>query len=274
MPSDPRPEVTVITITRTRPTQLQRAMAAVQRQSPDIRLEHRILVDACPETEAMLRSADIAPNVIWRVVSRAPFEHSGPGRSSYLRNIGVAEAYGDWIAFIDDDNDWEAEHLETLLSLARAGDHPAVHSAMQMFHGDGRPYCEGRVPWSRDADEARAIYDALASLGVAQPGTNIFLDRADPPGTPGGAQSVDTGEWLIAKPVLERIPFRTTFSRADAEGLIGEDDKLMMDILQAGHRPQSTGRPTLKYFIGGYSNNFEHQFDASFSWETQHANHG
>jgi len=86
------PEITVITITRTRPQLLQRAMAAVERACDEAVLEHRILVDACAQTETMLRTHPTAPQRMWSVAPRAAHEHSGPGRSSALRNLGVRGA--------------------------------------------------------------------------------------------------------------------------------------------------------------------------------------
>ncbi|MCH8488630.1 MAG: glycosyltransferase family 2 protein [Oceanicaulis sp.] len=264
----PPPDITVITITRTRPQLLQRALAAVTRACGEAALEHRILVDACAETEAMLRAHRTAPHRIWKVAPRAPHEHSGPGRSSALRNLGVAEARGRYIAFIDDDNDWEPGHLASLLALARASGAPAVHSSLKMFHRDGRPWCEDRVPWAHDEQAGRAHFSELVALGVCTRGSNIFHDRADPPGQPGGARTVDTGAWLIARDLLLEIPFRTDFSAADADSLTGEDDKLLSDLLAAGVRPRSTGQATLRYFTGGYSNRFDAPFDDSFSWRS------
>ncbi len=261
------PEVTVITITRTRPQLLQRAMAAVARACSEASLEHRILVDACADTQAMLRAHPKAAHRLWSVIPRAPHEHSGPGRSSVLRNLGIAEARGRYIAFMDDDNDWAPGHLASLLALARTSGAPAVHSSLQMFHRDGRPWCEDRVPWARDEQAGRARFDELVELGVCTRGSNIFHDRADPPGQP-GARTVDTGAWLIARDLLLQIPFRTDFSQADADALTGEDDKLLSDLLAAGVRPLSTGLPTLRYFTGGYSNRFDAPFDDSFSWRS------
>lgn len=268
MADDP-PLVSVITITRTRPRLLQRAIAAVARQSTVFVLEHLIVVDDCADTATLLRALPPMPHLSWRVEARADHEHSGPGRSSALRNIGVERAGGRWIAFLDDDNDWEDDHLQSLVDLATLHDVPAVHSAMRMFHRDGRPYVEHRVPWARDRGRAATLFDALVESGVATPGSNVFLDRADPPEAPGGVQSVDTGEWLLRRDLLLEHPFTSAFGPADEANLIGEDDKLMTDLLAAGIRPISTGRPTLHYYVGGYSNNFNEPFDDTFSWRTR-----
>ncbi|MBI1265313.1 MAG: glycosyltransferase [Alphaproteobacteria bacterium] len=269
--TEPAPEISVITITRTRPQLLARAMAAVERARDEAALEHRILVDACDATAAMLRAHPPAAHRVWRVVTRQPHEHSGPGRSSLLRNMGVAEARGRYIAFLDDDNDWETGHLSSLLALARASGARAVHSSLQMFHRDGRPWRVDRVPWARDAAAGRARFAELVALGVCAWGSNVFHDRADPPDRPDGARTVDTGAWLIERRLLLEIPFRTAFTQADADALTGEDDKLLADLLAAGVRPPSTGLATLRYYTGGYSNRFDAPFDDSFSWRSEAA---
>lgn len=266
--ADGDPLISVVTVTRRRPLLLRRAIAAVQRQPRDIPVEHRIIIDDCPATAAMLAALAPGPGLIWQQAARAPADRSGPGRVGALRNLGVAAARGRWIAFLDDDNDWEPEHLPSLLALARASGVPAVHSGMRIFHRDGCPYRENRVPWDRDPAIARAKFRQLVEAGVAAWDSNIFLDRADPPEDPAGVQSVDTGEWLFARSLLREIPFRTLFDAADAETLTGEDDKLMMDLLHAGHRPVSTGTPTLHYYVGGFSNRFDRPFDDGFRWAT------
>lgn len=263
------PEITVVTITRTRPDLLEQALESVERQECEAAFDHLVLVDACADTAAMLAERRFAHDLHWELVPRAPGEHSGPGRSSLLRNLGVAQARGRYIAFIDDDNRWADNHLSSLLALARESGSAAVHSAMRMFHRDGRPYRENRVPWDRDPARAEEKYAELVQRGVAARDDNLFLDRADPLDISDGVRSVDTGEWLIRRELLARIPFRTEFSVHDEAELVGEDDKLLHDILAAGVRPPSTGLPTLQYFVGGYSNNFGEDFDDSFSWATQ-----
>jgi glycosyltransferase involved in cell wall biosynthesis len=263
---NPAPKVTVITITRTRPELLMRAVAAVARQQAAFAFAHHIIVDDCAATVAMLSQAQLPANAAWTLRARQPWEVSGPGRSSRLRNIGVRQAASPWIAFLDDDNTLEPNHLQSLVERAEACGVRAAHSHMRMFHRDGRPYAENRVPWSRDPDEARAKFDELVALGVAQRGSNLFRDRADPLGHPQPARTVDTGEWLLARDLLLARPFTDRFTAEDAAALTGEDDKLLNDLIEAREPIACTGLATLHYFVGGYSNMFETPFDDSFAW--------
>jgi glycosyltransferase involved in cell wall biosynthesis len=144
-------EITVITITRNRPQLLLRAMASVQRQKCEHSISHLILVDDCEQTKLMLeRSFELPQNVMWRSISRDANEHSGPGRSSRLRNLGVQSSTAEWIAFLDDDNEWLENHLQALIASAHTTGYTAVHSYLQMVNSDGTPYLEERLPWSKE----------------------------------------------------------------------------------------------------------------------------
>ncbi|MCS0634960.1 glycosyltransferase [Streptomyces sp. LP05-1] len=258
--------VTVVTITRTRPALLARALASAQAQSPPGGFEHLVVADDCDDTHALLRGRELPGNVRWLLAGRGPGEVSGPGRSSRLRNMAVRVSESPWIAFLDDDNEWEPDHLASLLACARRTGHRAVHSQLRMFHPDGTPYLEPLDPWTADEDAARAEYARMRARGVVAPGTCVRRDRLDPLGTPDPVVSVDTGEWLLARELLLRLPFRDDFDAADEAARTGEDDKLAADLRRAREPVSCTGLPTLRYYLGGYSNNFTSAFDPTFSW--------
>jgi glycosyltransferase involved in cell wall biosynthesis len=261
------PSITVITLTRNRPEQLRRAIESVRNQVCSHPVQHLVLVDACERTVQALESWTGLPgNLEWLAMERSPGDCSGPGRSSRLRNFGVRRAESDWIAFLDDDNEWEPDHLEGLITCALQTGVRAVHSHLQIFHADGTPYREPLSPWGRDPEEARAKYQEMVRLGVYTPGSNVFKDRADPLGHPDPVRSVDTGEWLLARPLLLEVPFRDQFTAEDGLNLTGEDDKLLSDLIARGEPIACNGRATLRYYLGGYSNNPGARLDASFAW--------
>jgi glycosyltransferase involved in cell wall biosynthesis len=256
--------ITVITLTRNRPLLVQRAIRSVRSQQTRDRVHHVILIDDCPQTRDAL--SDPPPGVEVRYEPRQPHEVSGPSRSSRLRNLGVLRSTDAWIAFLDDDNEWAPDHLETLMQCARREGARAVHSSVSLHNRDGSPYLEPRWPWARDPGEAERIYREHVAKGICVPGSNVVHDR---PGR--HDEPADTSSWLLARQLLLDVPFEEHFSRADAEGLIGEDDKLFRALLRRGEPIGCTHRATLRYYLGGYSNNVHGKTDATFAWATEDA---
>lgn len=264
---DPAVLVTVVTLTRNRPHLLERALRSVQRQDLDAPFRHLVVIDDCHETYTFLRSREPLPaNVRWLLAGRGPGDVSGPGRSARLRNMAVRASRAPWIGFLDDDNEWEPDHLSSLLECAGRTGHRAVHSHLRMLNADGSPYLEPREPWARDPAEGRAQWARMRAKGVVSPGGCVRRDRLDPPGTEDPVVSVDTGEWLLARELLLEVPFRDVYDAHDEAESIGEDDKLAMDLRARAEPVSCTGRATLRYYLGGYSNNFSLPFDPTFSW--------
>jgi hypothetical protein len=253
-----RPAVTVITITSGRPELLFRAMESVRGQTYDGPLAHLILIDECVRTATVLRAvAARFPAVRWQQFTRTPGDVSGPERLGRLRNLAVGLAATPWVAFLDDDNSFEPDHVRSLVACANATGVPAVHSERWLYNPDGSPYLEPRMPWKRDVAEGRLLYAVLREKGVFVPGSNVVHDRADPDGHPDPVRMVDTSEWLLARPLLLDIPFCERYSVTDWQNVTPEDNKLLQRLV-AEHVPiVSTRRPTLHYQLGGYSNAFD-----------------
>jgi glycosyltransferase involved in cell wall biosynthesis len=229
--------------------------------------EHLVVVDDCHDTYLSLRDGPALPdNTRWLVAGRGPDDVSGPGRSSRLRNMAVRIGTAPWIAFLDDDNEWEPDHLATLLACAARTGHRAIHSHLRMLNADGSPYLDRREPWAQDDAQGRAEYERMRTKSVVSPGTCVRRDRLDPLDTPDPVISVDTGEWLLARDLLLSVPFRDRFDARDEAERIGEDDKLAVDLRNRREPVSCTERPTLRYYLGGYSNNFSRPFDSTFSW--------
>lgn len=101
MPS--APAVTAVIPTRGRPRLLRRSLASVAAQThPDLELV--VVVDGPdPETERLLAGWSERPLTV--VVNDPPV---GGGEA---RNVGVRAAHGTWIAFLDDDDEWQPEKV-------------------------------------------------------------------------------------------------------------------------------------------------------------------
>lgn len=256
--------ITAVTLTRRRPALVQRAMRSVRAQRTGHAVRHLVLVDDCQDTMATLQPlAGRWPNAEIRYMPRKADETSGPGRSSRLRNWSARHSTSRWIAFLDDDNEWLPDHLELLVRCAVEHGVRAAHSHVRLMNRDGTPYLEPLWPWAHDAEEARAIYQDYAAKGICTPGSNIVRDR------PGFFdEPVDTSAWLLARTLLLEVPFEDDFSATDADNRIGEDDKLFWSLVGRGEPLACSGTATLKYYLGGYSNNPLGRTDEGFSWAT------
>lgn len=250
--------ITVITITRGRPNYLQRAAESVQRQDYQGSITHYILIDDCTSTRSFVEERrSFGGQVEWHLMPRMPGERSGPSRLAKLRNYAVQEAKTKWISFLDDDNEFEDNHISSLVECAIVTGSEAVHSQRKLFLPDGRPYLECIWPWSRDINERLEIYQQLCQQGVLEPGSNIEKDRCDPLEHPDPVRIVDTSEWLLRRSLLERYPFNDEYTYEDWANITTEDDKLLQQLVRERIPIYSTKKPTLKYYLGGYSNSFD-----------------
>jgi glycosyltransferase involved in cell wall biosynthesis len=254
------PLVTVVTPTRNRPVELARAMASVASQR-GVRVEHLVIGDNCPALADPAILDDLSsrfPDAVIRNVTGA--EHAGlpqdylPARLSTLRNMCIAAASGDWIAQLDDDNEFEPEHLNSLLECLAA--HPGVevaHSWRRLVRADGSPYeIAGENPWHPDASLRASSYARLVELGVFAPGSAVVRDAL----RAGGQEfnGVDTSELLVSRALYRRFPFPTAFSRWWRKLEWTEDYAWCVQVDRAKVPMACSRRATLRYYMGGYSN--------------------
>lgn len=267
--------VSVLTPSRGRPQLLRRAIKSVRAQDYVGPIEHVIVVDDCPATILELASVE---SVDGRIVSPY-FEPRVPGavfetprridvlypHIARLINRAAELATCPWVALLDDDNEYEPEHIRTLMERANETGCRAVHSSRKVFYPDGRPFLEHRFPWTRDPAEARRIYELMCCRGVWVRNTNILHDRAEPLGhgrlrnstivtATDSIHMVDTSVWLIDRELMRRYPVPDVMTEVDIEEWMCHDDKHLELLLRNGVRIASTGLPTLRYYLGGNSN--------------------
>lgn len=242
--------ISVLTVTR-RTATLARCLASVARQDYSGPVEHLIVIDDQPAVRELLQSTGQRPGTEVVYASRGPSDVDGPDRLAHLRNMAVECARHPFIAFLDDDNAWEPDHVSSLNATLSRPDVDVAHSERQMFDADGAPYVVPEFPWCRDPVQRREIYRMYAELGIVSPGSHVFRDRLQMPHS-----CVDLGEWLFPRDFLEEHPFEGAYSTDDWQTIVVEDKKLAEEIKGSGLTVASTHRPTLHYYLGGYSNNF------------------
>jgi glycosyltransferase involved in cell wall biosynthesis len=85
-----------------------------------------------------------------------------------VRNVGIRLARSPFVAFLDDDNTWEPEHLATTLAALEARPNErayrldGVYTALRRVTPDGREMDILSVPYDRRAARERAFLDANA----------------------------------------------------------------------------------------------------------------
>jgi glycosyltransferase involved in cell wall biosynthesis len=267
--------ITVITLTRNRAVFVERAIASVRAQDYEGPIEHLVVVDDCQESVDHLSRLPRAPHrdLVIHPLQRAANDRDDTSRRTAtvypriarLLNLGVRSARSPWIAFLDDDNEYEANHLSSLMSVARQTGCSAVHSWRGIYLADGTPYLEPRFPWAKGLAEQRRIYELMCRRGVWRRHSHILRDRAGPPGLGPFRNStvvsdvdsiflVDTSVWLLHRSILKRFPVPEVFSEQDLADGTAPDDKLLEMLLNGDVSIVSTGLPTLRYHLGGTSN--------------------
>jgi len=108
---NPLPLISVVIPTRGRPQMVARAVQSVLRQTYS-NFEIVVVLDG-PDPVA-LKSLNAIGDTRLRLILR-----DEPGGGSNARNTGVESARGEWVAFLDDDDEWRPHKLETQLRLAQ-----------------------------------------------------------------------------------------------------------------------------------------------------------
>src|SRR5262245_31802290 len=137
------PEVSVVIPTRNRLRLLTLALASVLDQR-DVRLEV-IVIDEASTDDVAAAIASLGDSRV-RLVRHAPAQGMGAAR-----NRGIAEAAGDWIAFLDDDDVWAPDKLALQLEALRTSGREWAYTGAVNITDDHRIL--GGAPPTQSPDE-------------------------------------------------------------------------------------------------------------------------
>jgi hypothetical protein len=174
-------------------------------------------------------------------------------RVATMRNFALSQVVGRYVCFLDDDNEWEQDHLSSLLAELTTTGAVASYSWRRFVDEEGNPLVPFEHPWGQSADQRRRKYEILVKAGVYSVNDSIVRDRPSILVDGQELGEIDMGEWLFDRSRFAPH-FCTQYSAAEVKSGLTEDDKLLAGILRAGLPLSATRRPTLRYRLGGYSN--------------------
>ncbi|HEY3258214.1 MAG TPA: glycosyltransferase family 2 protein, partial [Gemmatimonadaceae bacterium] len=180
------PRVSVVIPTHMRPDLVARAVRSALAQSVT-NIEVIVTVDGRdkPTCAALQSVADK------RLVIHVPERRLG---NADARNAGVALARAEWVAFLDDDDEWLPQKLEAQLRMAESGTHahPMVTCRLIARDEDGERIWPRRLP--RDGE----------------PLSEYFFCRTSP--FTGEGMVINSGI-LTSRELAVRVPFRSGLER-------------------------------------------------------------
>jgi glycosyltransferase involved in cell wall biosynthesis len=184
--------VSVIIPTLHRPRLLTRALASVFGQTWR-RLEVIVVVDGPdPDTVAILQTMDDPRLHV--IVNSESLTAAG------ARNVGMDRAKGQWIAFLDDDDEWLPEKLAKQVAFAADLGGPALISCLSRVVTPTESYVRPQV-----------IYDNILPID------EYLFDRRSPFA---GRGFIQTSSYLLPRAVCRDLRFRTDTPHDDWDFLL------------------------------------------------------
>ena len=253
------PVITVITVTKNRPNLLEQAIKTVKDQTyPNIK--HLIIIDECPKTLEMMESKyKNDPKIKYEYMTRLENDKSGPNVLARLRTNAIHEIGEGWFSFLDDDNEFYSNHIEELYKFAVSNNCSAVHSYREVIYKDGTPYLKEEWPWGRTDEKKIETYNYMKEAEVVVPGSNIWHDKF--------GYTVDTNVWLLRAELFNNQEIENKYTEEDYEECRPEDEKMMELLIKNNVRVLSNQMPTVKYYLGGYSNESDNPIEGTIVWE-------
>ncbi|SEO07107.1 glycosyltransferase family 2 protein [Actinacidiphila rubida] len=162
LPDLPEPLVVTAIPTYRRPEELLVAVRSALAQT--VRDQLVVVVD---DGSGSLPAAGLPDDP--RLVAVAMERNSGD--CGVVRNVAMRLTRSRYVAFLDDDNVWAPDHLETALAVLEAPDGPdAVYTAVRRVLPDGSEHDVLSVPWDRRRNAREAFVDINAFVARRVPG--------------------------------------------------------------------------------------------------------
>ena len=260
----PPPGVTVIMVTDGRRDKLGEALASVDAQQYAGPIRVLLILDRCDPAELNLGDSR---HPVQRLRVDLDSAMSAIARVARLRDMAVRLCETELVCFLDDDNRWAPDHLESLHAAMRRAGVPAAHCWRRLVPREGADWNGDSFPWLEQGSAAeRAQFEACRELGIIEPGSRIVRDTASARTAEADASMVDLGGWLLRTDLLRLFGISATPPGFDRpiDG-VGEDDILLRQFKAAAIPIACTQKVTLDYVLGGFSNDKARR---SLGWAT------
>ncbi len=181
-----KPLISTVIPTRNRSVLVKRAVQSALVQTFK-EVEVIVVIDGPDEATLVVLSEIDDPRL--RVIE-LPVSRGASG----ARNAGVSEAAGEWIAFLDDDDEWLSQKLELQIAAAKDSDHAFPIVACRLIARTPK----GEFIWPRRL------------LTRSEPMSEYLLARNT---LFQGEGLIQTSMLLAKKDLLEKVPFRSDLQR-------------------------------------------------------------
>jgi glycosyltransferase involved in cell wall biosynthesis len=154
-------DVSVVIPTRNRPHLIARALRSVFAQTFG-NFEVIVVIDGPDEATERALQAETDPR-LHVVVNHTSLTAAG------ARNVGVARASGNWIAFLDDDDEWLPQKLERQLAIARSDRAVLVTCRSRVITPTAsyiwpRDLYDGKMPLDEYLFERRSVFSGSSFI--------------------------------------------------------------------------------------------------------------
>lgn len=241
------PHIDCVTITHSRPTTLEQCIESVRIQ---VGVEKRHIVVVDRNLELFLRLQDEAERRNLKIA----FFPSRRSSTDYdhlidLRRFATNLTSGPLVAFLDDDDEWDSDHLQTLAS--EIGSNAGILAGARVLMPDGRPaLLDEQCPWASSKLLARSQFEHFCSIGVYERGTNHSFPVIY------GSEDALNIHLLSSASLFDGFTLRAYSFRhfTEAQHRGGDIHDLCSRIISDGAGIKCIRNVTMTYRLGGFSN--------------------
>lgn len=165
------PKVSVVIPTYKRVDTLDRAIESVLKQTFS-NIEVIIVDDNNPDTEGRIAAEKLMGKYVDNPQVRY-VQHPYNKNGSAARNTGVGASTGDYVAFLDDDDEFLPEKISSMVARLNelSDDYAVCYSCFCLQKGDGKPF------QSKECREGELYFEALSRQFCICAGSNLLIRK-------------------------------------------------------------------------------------------------